>query len=131
MKSKILYTVILLVALFSLNLNAKTPVENLKKNCYNSLKHDNEGVAESAIFVSIQFKNRFPNENDSKFIDVLEELSIESKNSRLSYKAQLAKIYFTNMDWFKNIEIKSIEDEQKIFEEIAETISNKMFVADF
>jgi len=135
MKAKVIYTAILLVALLNLNIKAQQPTKEkinvLIKNCYNSLTHENQGVAESAIFVILQFKNKFPYENTAQFVEALEEIAIDSENARMSYKAQLAKIYFNNHDWFSNVEIKSIENEQKVFEEIAGIISSKMFAADF
>lgn len=134
MKKNIIYVIMLLVGL-TLNLNAQlendAKVENAIENCYESLTHSNQGVAESAIFVSIQFKNKFPNKNAGKFVDALDEIASESENPRISYKAQLAKMYFNNTEWFKDIVVDSIENEQKVYEKIAETLSNKMFAADF
>ena len=103
----------------------------LVDNCFNALTNGNEGVKESAIFVSIQFKNRFPNENDTKFVSALDNLASNSKSARISYKAQLAKLYFQNPQWFKNVEIKSILDEQEVYEQIAKKLNTIMFATDF
>ena len=128
MKQKIIYALILFTALLSLNLNAQTftgeKLESIIENCHYSLMHENIGVAEAAIFISIQFKKRYPQENDKVFLEALEELAQNSKSPVISYKAQLARIYFMNNDLFKDIEVNSIEEEQKVFGQISDRISN-------
>ncbi|MFZ1290885.1 MAG: hypothetical protein WAR79_12390 [Melioribacteraceae bacterium] len=131
-KAIVILTVILL---FSQSLNAQ-PNENEKiktvvENCFKSLTNDNEGVVESAIFVSIQFKNRFPEESDNIFVSALNDLAINSRNAKISYKAQLAKIYFENTELFKDIQIKSIYDDQKVYEQISEKLNSVVLASDF
>ncbi|MBK7104803.1 MAG: hypothetical protein IPH62_05925 [Ignavibacteriae bacterium] len=127
--------VLSLILLFSINLNAQpTKSEKVKTvvaNCYKSLTNDNEGVVESAIFVSIQFKNRFPEENDNIFVSALNDLAINSRNAIISYKAQLAKIYFENTELFKDIQIKSIYDDQKVYEQISDKLNSVVLASDF
>ena len=131
MKAKVSMVVLSILLVFGLTINAQTPknekVENLVENCYNALTNNNQGVSEAGIFVSIQFKNRFPNVNDRKFVNALEKLASNSDNARISYKAQLAKIYFQNPEWFKNVKIKSILDEQEVYEQIAKKLNTIMF----
>jgi len=74
----------------------------------------------------LQFKNRFPEENTNKILDALDDLAKSSEIPRISYKAQLARLYFKNTAWFKNVEVKSLYDEQKTFEQIAETLNNSI-----
>lgn len=135
MYKKLTYTFFLVISIITINITAQPLSEKrldiLTKNCFNSLTNENPGIVESAIFVSIQFKNRFPDENDSKFVKALDQIANESDNPRLSYKAQLAKIYFNNTEWFNKIKINSILNEQKIYKEIAETINKIMFTADY
>ena len=133
----LLYLAVLSVSIFALNIEAQTAQEikekkneNLIKNCYNALTHSNAGVVESAIFVSIQFKNKFPDADGEELIEALDEIASESKSAKISYKAQLAKMYFNNSEWFKNVEVSSIKDEQKVYENIAETLSSIMFATD-
>ena len=130
MKKKIYYTLSIIVLLFIINLEAqplrKTRTEMITENCYNSLTHKNNGVCESAIFVSMQFKNKFPSLDYEKFIDALNEIAKNSNNPVISYKAQLAKLYFKNVELFANVEIQSIKDENLVFEEIAKRINNIM-----
>jgi hypothetical protein len=104
------------------------PTENEKlntlvENCTNALNHENDGVVESAIYVSLQFKNRYPEQNDKNFVQALDRIANTSENARVTYKAQLAKIYFKNSDWFSAIEVNSIFDEQEVFEKIAEKVN--------
>ena len=130
MKKKIIYTTILMISLLTLNLNAQTFDKERKEaayeNCYHSLKSENLGVIESAIFVSLQFKNRFPEMNTKKMVTVLADLATNSDSPRISYKAQLAMLYFKNSAWFEKVEVKTILDEQKTFEQIAETLNNSI-----
>jgi hypothetical protein len=135
MKAKIIYALILALSILALQLNAQSPdtdkIERLAENCVLALTHENSGVAESAIFLSIQFKNRYPNENSKKFVEVLDDIASESKSPRISYKAQLAKIYLVNKKWFDGVEIGSIESEQKVYEEISSKINQIMFASEF
>ena len=130
MSKKIIYTLLITISLFILNIEAQ-PVNNKKtelisKSCYNSLTSDNAGVVESAIFISMQFKNSFPNEDDEKFIDALDDIAKNSTSPVISYKAQLARIYFKNIYLFKTIEVKSIEYQDLVFEQIAIKINSIM-----
>lgn len=128
MKTKLIYTLLLALSLFLLNIEAQPlnekKLESATENCYSSLMHDNLGVVESAIFVSIQFKNKYPKENSNQFIEALDELAKNSENPIISYKAQLARMYFKNNELFSNIEVISIKDEQKVFEKIAEKLNS-------
>ncbi len=132
MKTKILYTIILVLSILSLSTNAQATQKKLRKtesfkaNCLSALQNGNRGVVESAIFVSVQFKNRFPNENISTLIEALEEIANEDESPRVSYKAQLAKTYINNTEWFENIDVSSIEYEKEVYAEIAETFSSKI-----
>lgn len=135
MKTKIFYVLLLILLIISQNIDAQPTndekIEKIVKNCYNCLIHDNQGVVESALFVSIQFRNKFPNENTRVFIEALKELAEKSQNPRISYKAQLAKIYFKNTELFKNVEIKSIKEEKQVFEQIAKTLNNVILATEF
>lgn len=127
MKAKIIYTIILVLSVLSLNYNAKPiddeKLEIIEKNCYHSLMHLNEGIKESAIFVSMQFKNRYPEHNDDRFIETLDELVQKSESAVISYKAYLAKLYFTNNELFNDIDLSTIMEEEKAYSEISEKIN--------
>ena len=92
MKTKLSIAVFSMLLLLNLTLNAQPTKEekinNLIENCYNTLKSDNEGVKEAGIYISIQFKNRYPKLIDKKFVRALDDLASDSKNARISYKAQ-------------------------------------------
>lgn len=133
MKKKIIYTAIFLITLLTLNLNAQSydnkRIEAAYENCYQSLKSENQGVIESAIFVSMQFKYRFPEMNTNKMVRALADLATNSDIPRISYKAQLAILYFKNTAWFDKVEVKSIFDEQKTFEQIVEALNNSIIAS--
>ena len=135
MKTKILYGLILLLSILALNLNAQTEkedrIKSVLKNCYAALTHENAGVVESAIFISIQFKNKFPNENASKLLDALDEIVNESDSPTLTYKAQLAKIYINNSEMFNDVSVKSIKDESKVYSQISEKLNTILLATSF
>lgn len=130
MKSKILYGLIFLFTILTLNVNAQTAdkkkITSVLRNCYAALTHDNVGVVESAIFISMQFKNKFPNENASKLLDAIEEIAEDGESPTLTYKAQLAKIYINNRALFDDIVINSIQDESKVYSQISEKLNTIM-----
>lgn len=130
MKNKIIYTLVLTLTLTIVNLVAQ-PIEEEKtdlmaKNCYVALTHENAGVVESAIFLSMQFKNRFPSLDDNEFIEILGDIAKNSNSPVVSYKAQLARTYFKNIDLFTNIEVTSIKSENLVYEQIANKINSIM-----
>ena len=135
MKAKIYYTVILFLFLVSLVTKGQEysheKLQKMKSNFYYSLTHENQGVVESAIFITLQFKDRYPNEDYSKFINALDDLVLNSNNTRISYKAQLARIFLKNTELFKNIKITNLEDEQKTFEEISKRLNSTTLAASF
>jgi len=111
--------------------NQSVNLDNLRANFLNALNSENKGVVESAIYVSIQFKNKFPNENVSTLVEALERIVKENDNERVRYKAQLAKMYINNSEWFKNLEVNSIKYEKEVYLSIAQTLSGKLFSQDF
>ena len=126
--------IIAAIFLFNIGICAQSSEENyfnkLLDIIYNNLESKTEGVSESAIFVSLQLKSKYPNIDSEKFIDALEQIVENSKNAKVSYKAELAKLYFQNPDWFEKVEIKSILMEEEVYVKIAEKISSKMFAVD-
>lgn len=130
MKSKIIYGLILIFTVLTLNVNAQTTdkkkIKSVLRNCYAALTHDNVGVVESAIFISMQFKDKFPNENASKLLDAIEEIAEDGESPTLTYKAQLAKIYINNRGLFDDIVINSIQDESKVYSQISEKLNTIM-----
>lgn len=123
-----------LIFLFSVNLNAQSlngrSLSELSKIVTNNLQSNSEGVAESSIFVSIQFKNRYPNADNKIILNALNELATNSNSAKISYKAQLAKIYYENSELFKEIKINSIFDDQRVFEQISEKLNSVVLVSD-
>lgn len=130
MRGKLIYATILIFLIFSLTLEAQTKqlkkLELIEQNCYQSLVHENRGVSESAIFISMQFKHKFPNRKDGKFVEALEELMNSSESPVISYKAQLARLYFKSNELFTDIAVNSILDEQKVYGQIADRIKRIM-----
>lgn len=130
MKKRIIYTLILSLVLTTVNLVAQPTKEErtdlITQNCYAALTHENAGVVESAIFISMQYKKNFPTLEDDEFIEVLNDIAKNSNNPVVSYKAQLARTYFKNIDLFTNIDVRSIRGENEVYEQIASKINSIM-----
>lgn len=123
-----------LVVLFTLNLNAQPKeksISDLTEIVYNNLKSKSEGIAESSIFVSIQFKNKYPSVKNEIIVNALNDLAKNTSNAKISYKAQLAKIYFENIEMFNDIQIKSIYEDQKVYEQISDKLNSVVLASEF
>ena len=70
-------------------------------------------------------------ENVSTLVEALERIIKGNDDARIRYKAQLAKMYINNIDWFENLEVNSIEYEKEVYLSIAQTLSGKLFSQDF
>lgn len=130
-KTFIFITLVFLSSTVFAQTTKQEKVDIIIENCINSLSHNNQGVIESAIFVSIQFKNKYPKADDNKFIKLLNEIARNSENPRISYKAQLAKLYFENTNLFNKIEVKSVNEEREVYKKISEKLNNIMIASDF
>ncbi|MCL4549413.1 MAG: hypothetical protein M1495_12685 [Bacteroidetes bacterium] len=96
----------------------------------NAMNNDVPAIVESSLFVTLQLKDRYPQENYKKIIDRLEDLSQNGKTLAIRYKAGLATIYYKYYDQFKDIKIsdKDKENPDLYFKSIAGRIQDNYFV---
>jgi hypothetical protein len=73
----------------------------------------------------VQLKNKYPNENYNKIIDRLEDLANGGPTLSIKYKAQLARLFFTNYNVFKGIDTSNRKSDDDVFKQIAERIENQ------
>jgi hypothetical protein len=127
MKSmRITKAALMVVLLFSANLFASSnPAE---KKCVDqiqsALKSENQGVVESAIFISLSLKNYFPESNYGKVINKLNDLVADGITPVIKYKAQLASLYYSYPNLFSDIKVDTKENAETYFKMISERLVN-------
>jgi hypothetical protein len=127
-----LFTAILLMGL-STSILANGPEKSFQekylKGAVYSLGNDLPSVVESSIFVSMEIKDRFPDEKYNRIVNKLEDLARDGQTVSIRYKAGLALIYFNYFDLFKEIKIDSTENPDQYFKMIANKIENNFFAS--
>lgn len=93
----------------------------------NALNNDLPAVVESSLFITLELKDRYPQENYKKIIDRLEDLSQNGPTLAIRYKAGLAAIYYNYYDQFKDIKISDKENPDLYFKTIATRIQDSYF----
>ena len=127
MKSmRITKAALIVVILFSANLFAKfNPAE---KRCVDqiqsALTSDNQGVVESAIFISLSLKNYFPETNFGKVVNKLNDLVADGSTPVIKYKAQLASLYYNYPNLFSDIKINTKDNPDTYFKMISDRLVN-------
>ncbi len=125
---KIFVAIVLLGA--STNILAKAPrpersfEDKYVKQFVYSMDHSVPAVVESSLFVVLQLKNQYPNENYNEIIEKLDNLANSGPTLSIKYKAQLARLFFTNYSYFKGINTSSKNGADEVFKKIAEKIEN-------
>ncbi len=122
------------VLLFALatNISAQEPkvgqfISKAKQNYLRSMDSDYNSIVESAIFITMEMKDRYPEFDYSTLIDRFNELAVEGNTPLLRYKAQLASLYFNFYPMFSDIKI-SVEDKdnpQLFFKQISERLGQR------
>jgi len=107
---------------------AETRLELSKENYLKSLRSENDGVVESAVFYVVKFKIFYPGQDCSEIEAELERLASNSREPRIRYKAQLANHYLENEDWLSRIEKLDYKDADQFFAELAADLNSKIFV---
>lgn len=92
------------------------------KNLVYGLGNDLPSVVESSIFVSLELKDKYPNENYGKLLDKFTDLANNGATLQIRYKAQLASLYYNYHDLFRNMPAVSKEDPDQTFRSIAQKI---------
>jgi hypothetical protein len=118
---------IVLLFVFTTGIFAQVPtaeqfINKAKKNYLLSMDSNYNSVIESAIFVSMEMKDRYPEFDYSKLVDRFNELAIEGNTPTLRYKAQLASLYFNFYPMFSDIKIVNKENPEMFFKKISERL---------
>jgi hypothetical protein len=122
--------VIVLVFVFSTSILAQEPkteqfINKAKQNYLRSMDSDYNSVIESAIVITMEMRDRYPEFNYSKLIDRFNELAIDGKTPVLRYKAQLASLYFNFYPMFSDIKIGDKDYPELFFKQISERLEQR------
>jgi len=126
--------VIVLLFVFSIAIFAQEPkteqfINKAKKNYLLSMDSNLNSIVESAIFITMEMKDRYPEYDYSKLINRLNELAIEGNTPTLRYKAQLASLYFNFYPMFSDIKIIDRENPDLFFRQISERLEQRPVAA--
>ena len=123
---KILVALVLLSTSTNLFAKAPKPIKSFDEKYVNqfvySMDHNVPAIVESSLYVVLQLKDKFPNENYDKLIDRFDNLMNDGPTLSIRYKAQLAKFFFTNYNVFKGIDTFNKSDREEVFKQIANKI---------
>lgn len=99
------------------------------KNYSESMKIDNEGVVESAIFYSVKLKLFYPERDTELIEDQLKVLILDGATERIRYKAQIAFAFISNPTMLANIEQKNyLDTNDELFQNLADELENRFLV---
>ncbi len=106
-------------------------INKAKQSYLYSMGSDYNSVVESAIFYTMEMKDRYPEFNYGKLIDRFNELAIDGKTPVLRYKAQLASLYFNFYPMFADIKIADVDKENPdlFFKQISERLEQRPVAA--
>jgi hypothetical protein len=103
--------------------------QNVAKNFIADLKIDNPGIVESALFVIVEYRNRYPALDYSSLIDELAKVARDQKDSTISYKAHLAMMYLRYGTDGDLVPSSDPGDHESLFRQIAEQLEKKFLAS--
>jgi|WetSurMetagenome_2_1015567.scaffolds.fasta_scaffold537717_2 hypothetical protein len=106
----------------------KTFKDKAVKNLICGMENEVPSIVESSLFVTLELKDRFPEENYTKLLDKFNELATNGATLPIRYKAQLTSLYFNYHDLFKNVNV-SKEDPDQFYRMITEKIETNTLAA--
>ncbi|MBX3006467.1 MAG: hypothetical protein KF816_00430 [Melioribacteraceae bacterium] len=119
--NKLFILSVMLITLVSVNIYALNPErvtslnKNFGSNIVASLNSENKGVVEASILILMSAKKYYPELNLTKAVNKISELSQESKNLTIRYKAQLALMYVNFPELFSDLDFRDNENPDKYY----------------
>ncbi|MEW6701329.1 MAG: hypothetical protein AB1298_01295 [Bacteroidota bacterium] len=128
---KLLVAIVLLgtntTILAQIPITEKSFQERVVKRALYGMNSEIPSIVESSLFLILEVKNRYPNEDYTKILDKLNELVSSGKTISIRYKAQLATLFFNYHEQFKEVKITENDNPDKYFRMIAGKIENNSF----
>lgn len=107
---------------------SESKLDLVKKNYLKSLKSENSGVTESAVFYVVKFKIFYPDQDCEEILAELDRLAVNGSTPRIRYKAQIASNFLHNDEWLSTIAKIDYKDADHFFSILAEELHGKMLV---
>ena len=119
-----------LLVIFSITVAAQTPESLTRgvKSYTKSLKSDNVGIVESAVFHIAKLKLLFPEEATGAALAELENLSESGASESIRFKAYLATQVLEFPENFSTLEKKNYKDAEAFFLMISTELQKKLLV---
>lgn len=97
---------------------------NVVGNALYGMNSELPAIVESSLFITLQLKSRYPNEDYKKLLGKLNELAQNGSTLSIKYKAQLASLFINYYDLFKDVTIFESENPGLSFKMISSKVEN-------
>lgn len=97
---------------------------NVVRNALYGMNSELPAIVESSLFITLQLKSRYPNEDYKKLLGKLNELAQNGSTLSIKYKAQLASLFINYYDLFKDVTIFESENPGLSFKMISSKVEN-------
>lgn len=127
--TKIKTMVAVLLFAITTNVLAQRPLSektfrNVVRNALYGMNSELPAIVESSLFITLQLKSRYPNEDYKKLLGKLNELAQNGSTLSIKYKAQLASLFINYYDLFKDVTIFESENPGLSFKMISSKVEN-------
>ncbi|MHB8904733.1 MAG: hypothetical protein ACYC4T_04515 [Melioribacteraceae bacterium] len=127
-KGKVLAAIILFAV--TTNVFAQKPAapksfeDRIVKTALYGMSSEIPSIVEASLFVLLEVKNKYPNEDYKKLLDKLNELAQNGSTLSIKYKAQLTSLFINYHDLFRDVTILGSENPDLSFKMIASKVEN-------
>jgi hypothetical protein len=101
----------------------------LMKSFDASLRSDVPGIVESTIYNLVEYKSFFPGREYSRVIQTLSDISRNSTDSTIAYKAALAAMYLTYGSRVENVAVFTPYDHETAFKTVSDQLARKFLLS--
>lgn len=88
----------------------KFDLDQIEKAYVISLRYDNIGVVESALYCVVKLQHKFPHREFRRIKEVVDDLSINDKTPLICYKANVVRLYLDSQTLLKRLNRENFED---------------------
>ncbi len=130
-KGKVLAAIVLFAV--TTNVLAQKPAasksfeDRIVKTALYGMSSEIPSIVESSLFVLLEAKNRYPNEDYKKLLDKLNELAQNGSTLSIRYKAQLTSLFINYHDLLKDVNVFESENPDLSFKMISSKLENNLF----
>lgn len=103
---------------------SKSFEDRVVKGALYGMSSEIPSIVESSLFIVLQLKSRYPNEDYKKLLGKLNELAQNGSTLSIKYKAQLTSLFINYYDLFKDVTIFESENPDLSFKMISSKVEN-------